>query len=77
MEALTRRIIEVETAVYGRPDRQEQGLRGELNDVSMRLDAVEEKVSSIHSLLRIGIALIGATGGGVWWPLVRGWLLGG
>jgi len=61
-----RRLGDVETAVYGRPDRGQLGIRGELNLVNDRLARVEGTTSSTNLMVRIMLGLFTATGGAIW-----------
>ena len=61
-----RRLGDVETAVDGRPDRGQLGIRGELNLVNDRLARVEGTTSSTNLMVRIMLGLFTATGGAIW-----------
>ena len=61
-----RRLGDVETAVYGRPDRGQLGIRGELNLVNDRLARVEGATNSTLLMVRIMLGLFTATGGAIW-----------
>lgn len=69
---LDRRMIEIETAVYGRLDRQQPGIRGELNSYGERLTRLEHATDKNTFLLRVCLLVLGVTSGGVWVPLLQG-----
>jgi len=61
-----RRLKELEGSVYGRPDQQRPGVRGELNIVNTRLEKMEQSTASILLMVRLMTGLLGVAGSGIW-----------